>query len=53
VTVYFGHWASLGLYLGTNIIGLDSGCVWGRELTAMRLEDREIFQEPSEKGSRS
>lgn len=52
VTVYFGHWASLGLYLGTNAIGLDSGCVWGRELTAMRLEDREIFQEPSEIGWR-
>ena len=51
VMVYFGHWASLGLYLGTNAIGLDTGCVWGRSLTAMRLEDREVFQEPSEIGA--
>ena len=42
--VIFGHWASLGLMLRPDVIGLDSGCVWGRELTAMRLEDRCVFQ---------
>lgn len=42
--VIFGHWASLGLMLRPDVIGLDSGCVWGRELTAMRLEDRRVFQ---------
>ena len=42
--ILFGHWASLGLLLRTNVIGLDSGCVWGRKLTAMRLEDRRVFQ---------
>lgn len=42
--VIFGHWASLGLMLRSDVIGLDSGCVWGRELTAMRLEDRRVFQ---------
>ena len=47
-TVFFGHWAALGLHLGDRAIGLDSGCVWGGELTAIRLEDREVFQEPSE-----
>jgi bis(5'-nucleosyl)-tetraphosphatase (symmetrical) len=42
--VLFGHWASLGLLLRSDAIGLDSGCVWGRKLTAMRLDDRRVFQ---------
>ncbi len=42
--VIFGHWAALGLMLRTDVLGLDSGCVWGRRLTALRLEDRRIFQ---------
>lgn len=37
VTVVFGHWASLGLTLRENLIGLDSGCVWGERLSAVRL----------------
>lgn len=41
--VVFGHWSALGLLLRTNLIGLDTGCVWGRQLTAVRLEDREVF----------
>lgn len=36
-TVVFGHWAALGLYLRDNLIGLDSGCVWGNQLSAVRL----------------
>ena len=43
-TVVFGHWAALGLMVRKNLICLDSGCVWGGKLTAMRIEDREIFQ---------
>ena len=42
--VVFGHWASRGLVLKPEVSGLDSGCVWGRQLTAMRLEDRKVFQ---------
>ncbi len=42
--VLFGHWAALGLLLRTDVLGLDSGCVWGRRLTAVRLEDRRVFQ---------
>lgn len=37
VTVVFGHWAALGLMLRDNLIGLDSGCVWGNRLSAVRL----------------
>jgi bis(5'-nucleosyl)-tetraphosphatase (symmetrical) len=48
VTVLAGHWSALGLHITPNVIGLDSGCVWGRELTAIRLEDRAIFQMPSQ-----
>ena len=43
-TIVCGHWASLGLYCGENVLALDSGCVWGKQLTAMRLEDRTVFQ---------
>jgi bis(5'-nucleosyl)-tetraphosphatase (symmetrical) len=42
----FGHWAALGLYVTEDVMGLDSGCVWGGRLTAMRVEDRQIFQVP-------
>jgi bis(5'-nucleosyl)-tetraphosphatase (symmetrical) len=36
-TVVFGHWAALGLHLRDNICAIDSGCVWGNKLTAIRL----------------
>lgn len=47
-TIICGHWAALGLYLRDGILALDSGCVWGKQLTAIRLEDREVFQVPCE-----
>jgi bis(5'-nucleosyl)-tetraphosphatase (symmetrical) len=43
-TVVFGHWAALGLDLGKHHIALDTGCVWGKSLTAYRLDDRMVFQ---------
>jgi bis(5'-nucleosyl)-tetraphosphatase (symmetrical) len=46
VTVAFGHWAALGLYLKKRVLCLDSGCVWGGRLSAIRLEDRQVFQVP-------
>jgi len=42
--IVFGHWASLGLHLDDGVLGLDSGCVWGGALTAVRLEDGAVFQ---------
>lgn len=44
VTVVYGHWSALGLQLRPNLIGLDTGCVWGGRLTAIRLHDRALFQ---------
>lgn len=40
----FGHWAALGLEIAEEWLALDSGCVWGGQLTAVRLEDRAVFQ---------
>jgi len=37
--IVFGHWSSLGYYNDDNVIALDTGCVWGRQLTAIRLDD--------------
>ena len=39
-----GHWSALGLRIEPNLLALDSGCLWGRHLTAVRLEDRAVFQ---------
>lgn len=43
-TVIFGHWSALGLLVRTNLIGLDSGCVWGGHLSAVRLDNRAVLQ---------
>jgi bis(5'-nucleosyl)-tetraphosphatase (symmetrical) len=43
-TIITGHWAALGLCLEPNLLAIDTGCVWGRQLTAVRLEDRAVFQ---------
>jgi bis(5'-nucleosyl)-tetraphosphatase (symmetrical) len=43
-TVLFGHWAAIGVHREPGICGLDSGCVWGRRLSAYCLEDGRIEQ---------
>ena len=43
-TVVFGHWAALGLDIGARHVALDTGCVWGKSLTAFRIDDRMVFQ---------
>jgi bis(5'-nucleosyl)-tetraphosphatase (symmetrical) len=43
-SVIFGHWSALGLKLEPDVIALDTGCLWGGPLSALRLEDRRLFQ---------
>ncbi len=43
-TVIFGHWSALGLKVTPNVIALDTGCLWGGPMTAVRLDDRKLFQ---------
>ena len=43
-TIVVGHWSALGLLERRDILALDTGCVWGRTLSAVRIEDRKVFQ---------
>ena len=42
-TVLFGHWAALEGYHGKDVIGLDTGCVWGGHLTLLHWEEKKFF----------
>jgi bis(5'-nucleosyl)-tetraphosphatase (symmetrical) len=46
-TIFCGHWSTLELTLTPNVLMLDSGCLWGGTLTAIRLDDRRVYQVPS------
>lgn len=37
-TIVFGHWSALGIWNQDGVIGIDSGCLWGGSLTAVRLD---------------
>ena len=41
--IVFGHWSTLGYMASVNIWALDTGCLWGGHLTALRLEDQQPF----------
>ena len=36
--VVFGHWSTLGYFRNADVTSLDTGCVWGGSLTALRLD---------------
>lgn len=38
-----GHWSALGYHEEPNLLAIDTGCLWGGTLTAVRLEDRRVF----------
>lgn len=52
-TIICGHWAALGLHITPNMYALDSGCVWGQQLTAICLEDGHVFSEPTAPGDQA
>ncbi|CAA6801482.1 MAG: Bis(5'-nucleosyl)-tetraphosphatase, symmetrical (EC [uncultured Sulfurovum sp.] len=49
--VVFGHWSTLGYYQDSNVLALDTGCLWGGALTVARLDQKEavIVQFPCKK----
>lgn len=47
--VVFGHWAALGGVVRPNVIGLDTGCVYGNRLSAVVLPERDVVSVPARK----
>jgi bis(5'-nucleosyl)-tetraphosphatase (symmetrical) len=42
--IIFGHWAALnGLCDSNDVLAIDTGCVWGNQLTAVCLETNQHF----------
>ena len=41
IRVVCGHWSTLGRFVGLGIHAIDTGCVWGGALTALRLDSEE------------
>ena len=48
-TVVFGHWARQGLVVKPRVRGLDTGCVYGKQLTAWIAEEDRLVQVPARK----
>jgi bis(5'-nucleosyl)-tetraphosphatase (symmetrical) len=45
--VFFGHWSTMGLIQSNHVVGLDTGCVWGGNLTAMSIgPEAKLIQVP-------
>jgi bis(5'-nucleosyl)-tetraphosphatase (symmetrical) len=52
--IAFGHWSALGLLERSDLLGLDTGCVWGGNLSAVRIDGgrRELIQVDCEAAQR-
>jgi bis(5'-nucleosyl)-tetraphosphatase (symmetrical) len=52
--IAFGHWSTLGLINRPDLLSLDTGCVWGGALTAVRVDGgrRELVQVPCEQSQK-
>lgn len=50
-TIVCGHWSALGVKVRPGLVSLDSGCVWGRSLTAARLDDQRLTCVPCPPGA--
>lgn len=46
--IVFGHWSTLGLLSQHNVYALDTGALWGGQLTAMRIPDGKMIQVPAQ-----
>ncbi|HSG96579.1 MAG TPA: symmetrical bis(5'-nucleosyl)-tetraphosphatase [Woeseiaceae bacterium] len=48
--IIFGHWSALGLIVLPGLVALDTGCIWGRQLTAVRVDKRKprVVQVPGQ-----
>ncbi len=44
VPIICGHWSALGIHFSPSVMAIDGGCLWGRQLCGLRLEDRRLFQ---------
>ena len=42
LNIIFGHWSALGLKQSPNLLGLDTGCLWGSQLTAARIDIKPV-----------
>jgi bis(5'-nucleosyl)-tetraphosphatase (symmetrical) len=38
IRIVCGHWSTLGFFAGLGVYAIDTGCVWGGALTALRLD---------------
>ncbi len=51
--IIFGHWSTLGFYEDEYVLGLDTGCLWGGQLTAARIDRDQVVVVSVECGNRA